>query len=62
MPDDRSKQGGPDRKRIALHQPYEVTFFAAKHCISTRTARELVDRFGPRRERCDEAAERRKRT
>jgi hypothetical protein len=60
MPDDKTKTGGPDRKRVAQHEPYEVTFFAAKHGIATRAARELIDRFGPSRERCDEAAERRK--
>lgn len=31
MPDDKTKKGGPDRKRVAQHQPYEVDYFAKKH-------------------------------
>jgi len=62
MPDDKTKTGGADRKRVAQHQPYEVNFFAKKHGLSTAEARILIERFGPSRERCDEAAERRKKT
>ena len=60
MPDDKSNTGGARRIRVAQHQPYEVAFFAQKHGLSTAEARIIIERFGPRRERCDEAAERRK--
>jgi len=62
MPDDKSKRGGPDRKRVAQHEPYEVDYFAKKHGMSAEGARAIIDRFGPSRERCDEAAERRKKS
>lgn len=62
MPDDKSKAGGADRKRIAQHQPYEVAFFAQKHGLSTAEARIIIERFGPNRTRCDDAVERRKKS
>ncbi len=60
MPDDKANRGIPDRKRVAQHEPYEVTYFARKHGISSAEAQQIIDRFGPSRARCDEAAERRK--
>ena len=58
----QSKRGGPDRKRVAHHEPYEVQYFATKHGMKAADARAIIDRFGPSRERCDEAAERRKKS
>lgn len=62
MPDDKTKTGGPDRKRVAQDQPYEVAFFAQKHGLSTAEARIIIERFGPSRQRCDDAADRRKKS
>jgi hypothetical protein len=60
MSSDRSNPDRPRPRSLGGELPSEVTFFTAKHGISIRTARELIDRFGPSRARCDEAAERRK--
>lgn len=34
MPDDKSNRGAADRQRVASEQPYEVSYFAARHGIS----------------------------
>ena len=38
MADDKSKRGGPDRRRVAGDEGYEVNYFARKHGISTQQA------------------------
>lgn len=57
MPGDKNHRGGEDRARIS-GQPYEVAYFAAKHNIDQKTARDIIDRFGPSREACDREAAR----
>jgi len=47
MPDDKTKKGGPDRKQVAQHRPYEVDYFAKKHGMRLEDARAIIDRFGP---------------
>ena len=59
MPDDKSNQGAQDRARVSAEQPYEVSYFAKKHSISTEEARDIIKRHGPSRADCDAAAERR---
>ena len=60
MADDKTKTGGPDRDRVAGEQPYEVSFFAAKHGLTSDAARKIIAEAGPSREKADELAERRK--
>jgi hypothetical protein len=57
MPDDKTKRGGPDRKRVAGGEGYEVSYFARKHNISRDKARQLIDRLGNDREKLNRAAE-----
>jgi hypothetical protein len=40
MPDDKRRTGGPDRRRIASKQPYEVEDFHQKH-------KHLTHMYGP---------------
>src|SRR5688572_23122566 len=47
MADDKSRTGGPDRRRVAAKQPYEVGYFASKHHISRAEAREIIQKAGP---------------
>lgn len=56
MADDKSQIGGPDRNRIAADEPYEVSYFASKHGISTDEARQILSEVGPSREKADAAA------
>ncbi|WEX07383.1 DUF3606 domain-containing protein [Chelativorans sp. AA-79] len=56
MADDKSKRGGPDRKRVAGEQPYEVGYFARKHQISIEDARRIVNKYGPSRDKANTAA------
>ena len=60
MADDKTKKGGPDRKRVAGEQPYEVGYFARKHGITSEEARKIIKRAGASRERADALAEQRK--
>jgi Protein of unknown function (DUF3606) len=46
MADDKTKQDGRDRSRIACGQTYEVEHFARHHGISIEQARSLIDKFG----------------
>jgi hypothetical protein len=57
MADDKNDRGAQDRARIS-GQPYEVAYFAAKHNIDQKTARDIIDRHGPSREACDREAAR----
>ena len=61
MPDDKSKRGGADRRRVAAGQPYEVSYFARKHGITTDQARKIIARCGSDREKANKEAERVKR-
>jgi hypothetical protein len=56
MPDDKTKRGEPDRRKVAAEQDYEINYLAEKHGISRAEARDLLARFGTNREKLDEAA------
>ena len=57
MADDKSNVGGADRRTVAGGEPYEVSYFASKHGITSEQARELIDRVGNNREELDAAAQ-----
>jgi len=44
--DDTRKRGAADRRRVAAGQPYEVSYFARKHKISTADARDIIREAG----------------
>lgn len=56
MPDNKKKRGAPDRRRVALGEPYEVRYFARKHDISTAKARAIIKKAGGNREKADRLA------
>ena len=56
MPDDKSKVGEPDRRRVSGDQDYEVSQLAKKHGLSQQQARDLIARVGNDREKLDQAA------
>jgi hypothetical protein len=47
-----------DRKTASEDERYEIAPFANKHGITLEDARDIVQRFGPGRSKCDAAAER----
>lgn len=55
MADDKKQRGGADRSRMSGSQGYEVRYFARKHRIPLQTARELVEKIGPNREKLNAA-------
>ena len=57
MADDKARIGGPDRRRVAGKQAYEVGYFASKHRISRAEAREIIQRAGPSRDKANRLAE-----
>lgn len=56
MADNTARRGNRDRKRVARGQGYEVSYFARKHGISLKQARELIERVGNDRIKLNEAA------
>jgi hypothetical protein len=56
MADDKSKTDGRDRSRVSASEPYEVEYFAEKHGLSAKQARDLIAEIGNDREKLDEAA------
>jgi Protein of unknown function (DUF3606) len=62
MPDDKSKVGEPDRRRVAADQDYEVGYLAGKYGLSAKQVRQLIARVGNDREKLDQAAQKLKRT
>ncbi len=46
MPDDKSKSGGQDRKRISLTQDYEVRDWAKKFNVTTEQLEAAVRAVG----------------
>ena len=58
MPDSKKRRGGPDRRKIASGEPYEVGYFAKKHDITRDQARELIREIGNDRDKLNEAASR----
>jgi hypothetical protein len=57
MADNKSNVGGADRRTVAGDEPYEVSYFASKHGITSQQARELIDQHGNNRTELDAAAE-----
>lgn len=56
MTDDKSKQDGRDRSRVAAGQDYEVEHFANRHGISPEKARKLIARHGNDRDKLEREA------
>ena len=56
MADDKTKQDGRDRSRVAGDEAYEVQHFAERHGISREKARELIERHGNDRATLDREA------
>jgi hypothetical protein len=56
MADDKSKQDGRDRSRVAGDEDYEIQYFAQEAGISTEQARALIGRFGTDRETLEREA------
>ena len=56
MADDKTKRGAADRNKVAGNEPYEVSYFATKHNISTEQARDIIKKHGPDREAANKAA------
>jgi hypothetical protein len=46
MSDDKSKAGGPDRKRVNVHEDYELRDWAKKWGVSEQRVREAVAKVG----------------
>jgi hypothetical protein len=48
MPDDRSKTGAPDRRRINVDEDYELRDWAARFGVTTGQLRDAVAEVGDR--------------
>lgn len=46
MSDDKSKKGQPDRSRINIHEPYEVSYWTVRLGVSEQKLREAVSAVG----------------
>jgi len=57
--DDTRKRGAADRRRVAAGQPYEVSYFARKHKISTADARDIIRQAGSDRDAANALASKR---
>jgi hypothetical protein len=58
MPDNKRKRGGPDRRKVAGGEGYEVNYFATKHNITREQSRNLIARIGNNRGKLNTAASR----
>ena len=47
MSDDKTKTGGPDRKRISLSEDYEVRDWSKKFGVTEEQLRAAVKKVGP---------------
>ncbi len=56
MADDKTKQDGRDRSRVAGEEGYEVAYLSEKHGISREKARKLIERHGNDRSTLDREA------
>jgi Protein of unknown function (DUF3606) len=62
MPKTKTKRGrAADRRRLALGQAYEVSYFARKHGLTAAEARRIINQAGGSREKANRLAERKKR-
>lgn len=46
MSDDKEKIGGPDRKRVNVHEDYELRDWAKKWGVSEQKVRDAVSKVG----------------
>jgi hypothetical protein len=53
MADDKGKQDGRARSRLAAAQDFEVEYFAERYGVSVEQARELVAKHGNNREKLE---------
>lgn len=53
----KARGGSRDSSRVAGGQGYEVNYFARKHRITARQARDLIKQVGNNREKLNAAAE-----
>jgi hypothetical protein len=51
LPDNKQKPGQRDRRRVACREGYEVDYFAKKHSITRKLARDLIAAFANDREK-----------
>jgi hypothetical protein len=58
MADESSTRGAADPARVTAGQGYEVHYFAQKHGLSVRQAREMIRNAVGRREKLKQAASR----
>ena len=58
MPDSKKRRSGPDRRKVAAGEPYEVGYFAKEHDITRDQARKLIRQIGNDRDKLNEAASR----
>jgi hypothetical protein len=61
MPDDKSKRGASDRRRVSTSEPYEVNYFARKHSLPKEEALKIIKLAGGNREKANKLAENKKR-
>jgi hypothetical protein len=47
MPDDRSKRGGADRKRVSVVEEHEVRYWCDRFDCTERQLRDAVEDVGP---------------
>ena len=47
MPDDKSKRGAQDRKRINVNEDYELRYWTEKFGVSAEDLKRAVERVGP---------------
>ena len=58
MADDKTKTGGPDRRRVASNQHYEVEDFHQKHShLTHKQARDIVMKTKGNRAKADAEAQ-----
>lgn len=50
MADDKSKQDGRDRSRVAGNEDYEVRYFAERHGLTPDQVSELIAKHGNNRD------------
>jgi hypothetical protein len=47
MADNPSERGGPDRSRINVNQPHEMTYWSRKFGVTEGELRTAVEKVGP---------------
>lgn len=56
MPDNKSKRGSADRRRVAGGETYEKKYFASKTGLTSAQVQDLIDKVGNTREKLMKAA------